>query len=109
MFVVCPVRQALTPTAKLAVTQGEVHSARYETNKGLIQETNITIKQNKDAPKCPFGVLVCRHATICVLRLRLDIGTSRCYESAFASDMFSGVFTCVRANLHFCTSDVHRR
>jgi triosephosphate isomerase len=43
------------------VTQGEVHSAEYR--EGLIQEINITIKENKDAPKCPFGVLVCMNAT----------------------------------------------
>jgi len=46
------------------VTQGEVHSARHGTNKGLIY-INTTINQaNKDAPKCSFGIWVCRYVTI---------------------------------------------
>jgi hypothetical protein len=43
------------------VTQGEVHSEGC--SKGLVQEVNITIKQNKDALKSPFGVLGWGHAT----------------------------------------------
>jgi hypothetical protein len=36
---------------------------RKKKKKGRIQEINITIDQSKDVQKCPYGVLVCRHAT----------------------------------------------
>jgi len=31
---------------------------------------------------------------ICVVRLKLDFGTSLCYDSAFASDVFRGRYLC---------------
>jgi len=66
VFVPCPMHQVLKPTVKLAHDTGEIRSTRLDINKGLIQEINIyqSSKQNKYAPKCPFGVLVCRHATV---------------------------------------------